>query len=360
MAEEQAKEQNTMVANALKAILKRECESGIYPLLRHWINGPQTGAVDELWMPDHPMDIKNTTWTAVVERQAIFEALLANGEQHISQALHTPFASGPVADLLGPFEFNEYLQQILHGKFDINSITDDIQLQSIIKAMSHSDPNNPIMSDSELMIEKLKQGFSYVKESTLSNPEGLHHGIWKSLIKDEDAFEPYALMMIFAFKYGKPPDIWTNSHQIILGKDKPSKPIKINQIRHIQLVCAAMNMGCHIIWGHEMLQRAVQQGLVSPYQFGGINGSMAISCILLMQTSYYVIQLMRLTTIIFDNDVKAAYDRMIPLQCMILLARAGVKDPAIQMKLTALKWMKYFVKTAYGASKEYFTNTFLR
>jgi hypothetical protein len=31
-------------------------------------------------MPDHPMDIENTTWTAVVEWQAIFEALLANRE----------------------------------------------------------------------------------------------------------------------------------------------------------------------------------------------------------------------------------------------------------------------------------------
>jgi hypothetical protein len=49
------------------------------------------------------MDIKNITWTAVVEQQAIFEALLANREQHFSQALHTPFASGSVADLLGPF-----------------------------------------------------------------------------------------------------------------------------------------------------------------------------------------------------------------------------------------------------------------
>jgi hypothetical protein len=121
-----------------------------------------------------------------------------------------------------------------------------------------------------------------------------------------------------------------------------------------------MNMGCHIIWGHEMLQRAVRQGLVSPYQFGGINGCMAISCVLLKRTSYDIIRLMRLTAIIFDNDAKAAYDRMIPLQCMILLARASVKEPAIQMKLTALKRMKYFVKTAYDASKEYFTNTFLR
>jgi hypothetical protein len=29
------------------------------------------------------------------------------GEEHFSQASHTPFASGPVADILGPFEFNE-------------------------------------------------------------------------------------------------------------------------------------------------------------------------------------------------------------------------------------------------------------
>jgi hypothetical protein len=67
-------------------------------------------------------------WTALVERQAIFEALLAHGEQHFSQATHTPFASGPVADLLGPFEFNEYLQQILRSEFGIDLISDDIQL----------------------------------------------------------------------------------------------------------------------------------------------------------------------------------------------------------------------------------------
>jgi hypothetical protein len=167
-------------------------------------------------------------------------------------------------------------------------------------------------------------------------------------------------MIIFAFKYGKPPDVWTNSHQIILDKDEPGKPIKINQIRCIQLVCAAMNMGCHIIWGHEMLQQAVRQGLVSPYQFGGINGCMAISCVLLKRTSYDIIRLMQLIVIIFDNDVKAAYNGMIPSQCMILSAQAGMKELAIQMKLTVLKWMKYFVKTAYGASKESFTNTFLQ
>jgi hypothetical protein len=69
-----------------------------------------------------------------------------------------------------------------------------------------------------------------------------------------------------------------------------------------------------------MLKRAVQKGLVSPYQFGGINGRMAISCVLLQQTSYDIIRLMQLMAIIFDNNAKAAYDCMIPSQCMILSA----------------------------------------
>jgi hypothetical protein len=87
---------------------------------------------------------------------------------------------------------------------------------------------------------------------------------------------------------------------------------------------------------------------------------MAISSVLLKQTSYDIIHLMRLTAIIFDNNAKVAYDHMIPSQCMILAARAGVSPSAIQMKLTVLKRMKYFVKTAYRALQDYFQNTFLR
>jgi hypothetical protein len=69
---------------------------------------------------------------------------------------------------------------------------------------------------------------------------------------------------------------------------------------------------------------------------------------------------MRLVAIIFDNDATAAYNRMIPSQCMIVSARAGVNENAIKLKLTALQQMKYYVKTAYGTSSEYFCNTILR
>jgi hypothetical protein len=69
---------------------------------------------------------------------------------------------------------------------------------------------------------------------------------------------------------------------------------------------------------------------------------------------------MHLVAVIFNNDATTAYDSMIPSQCMIVSARAGVNENAIRLKLMALQQMKYYMKTAYGTSSEYFCNTILR
>jgi hypothetical protein len=74
---------NTTTANALKAFLKQERDAGIFPLLRQWINGPQNRSLDELLTPDDPLDIENTTWTALVEKQAIFEAHVSKNPGHL-------------------------------------------------------------------------------------------------------------------------------------------------------------------------------------------------------------------------------------------------------------------------------------
>jgi hypothetical protein len=93
--------------------------------------------------------------------------------------------------------------------------------------MSHSDPQNPISSNSELTTEKLCIGFNFIPESTSSGADCFHHGIWKTLIKDDKAFNPYAVINLFAFKFGQPPEAWTTSHQVLLGKDDLGEPIKI-------------------------------------------------------------------------------------------------------------------------------------
>jgi len=159
------------------------------------------------------------TWTEVVEATAIWEALLHDGREHFSQASDTPFAMGPVANLIGPYDFNEHSQAILNGTFDIDSITEDINLRDVVKAMRYENPDDPPEIDCTITIEQLQKGFRDASESTASSPSGLHYGHWKSLLHDDDLFLPFGLMIIFAGKFGVPPAEWEEAVKPIAEKD---------------------------------------------------------------------------------------------------------------------------------------------
>jgi len=80
-------------------------------------------ALNKLCTSDNPQDLDNTTWTAIAEAQAIWEPLISQGKEHFFQASDTPFLSGPIANLIGLFKFNNYSEQILDGTFDTDLIT---------------------------------------------------------------------------------------------------------------------------------------------------------------------------------------------------------------------------------------------
>ena len=40
------------------------------------------GSIDELWTPNNPFNLDNMTWSALIEKEVIFEALINNGKQH--------------------------------------------------------------------------------------------------------------------------------------------------------------------------------------------------------------------------------------------------------------------------------------
>ncbi len=67
-------------------------------------------------------------------------------------------------------------------------------------------------------------------------------------------------------------------------------------------------------------------------------------------------QLMQTSAVIFDNDQTAAYDQMIPSQCMILSAWEGVNEAAIETQLAVLHNCEYRVKSAHGISPDSFQN----
>jgi len=134
--EEYARVNNTTKEKVVKAILEREQRSQVFRKLGYHIGGKVYNPLTRVLVPDDPTNIQNTSWTAIVEAEGIWEALLQHGKEHFTQANDTPFVAGPIADYIGPFEFNECSKQILAGTFDVERIVDDIEVRDIVKAMS--------------------------------------------------------------------------------------------------------------------------------------------------------------------------------------------------------------------------------
>jgi len=354
-AEEYAKANNTTKEKVVNAILEREQRSQVFRKLGYHIGGKVYNPLTKVLVPDDPTDPQNTSWTAIVEAEGIWEALLQHGKEHFSQAKDTPFVAGPIADHIGPFEFNECSKQILAGTFDVDSIVDNVDVRDIVKAMSYDNPSQPTKFDCTLTLDQLKDGFKRVNESTASSPTGMHYGIWKTLLKSEKLFRPYGNMIAFAFQWGVPPKQWEYLIQPIIEKD-PGSP-KVTRLQRISLVDAAMNMGFRIIFGHRMMKAATKNGSISEYQFGARSGHMAIGAVLLKRLSYDMARLTRSVLVAFDNDAQACYDRMIPSVSMHLAVREGVEENAAQVQLKLSKKMKYKMKSAFGVSPGHITST---
>ena len=355
LAQEYSEQQNVAKEKVIREMTARERRAGVFRKIGHHIGGKTTNPLTNVLVPDDPTDIDNTTWTSIVESEAIWEALLQHGRHHFSQADQTPFVAGPIAEFIGPYEFNEYSEQILQGTFDVDAITNNIEVRDIVKAMRYEDPTSPAEFNCNLTMEQLKTGFRNAKESTASSPTGLHYGIWKSLLHDDDLFKPFGSMIQFAFQWGVPPKQWECIVQPLLEKD-PGDP-KVTRLRRISLVDSAMNMGFRIIYGHRMMKAAERNSSFDPNQHGARNGHMGIGAVLEKRLSYDMARLLRAALVAFDCDATACYDRMIPSICMNLARREGVTENANKAHLKLAKEMKYKVKTAYGVSPESFSNT---
>ena len=151
------------------------------------------------------------------------------------------------------------------------------------------------------------------------------------LRKDEDTFEPFAMMISFAFRWGVSPMAWETMVQPVLEKDKGSP--KITQLQWIVLLDAGMNMGFWTIFGHQMMKMASKMGVLSNYQFGARSGHMAIGCVLVKCLLYDMARLLCALMCMFNCDAHACYNRMIPSQCLTQGAQIGVHEGPIKLHL---------------------------
>jgi hypothetical protein len=263
--------------------------------------------LDRILTPDDPTDLHNTTWSAVIETQALFEVLTTAGQAHFGQAANTPFVTGPIAAKLGPFADNKYCDAILNGTFDFTDIEVITEVKDIVHGMRYPDPSQPTETiDITITMETFSDAVKHTRERTSSSPSGRHYGHYRALLRDEQLIGAIAALANYCFLWGRTLPRWEKVTQPMIPKD-PGTP-RVTRIRRITLVEADLNVCLSEIFGRRLMNNAEKHGLLHSAQFGSRRGKMAISAVLLKRLSYDIIRQTRMDACIFDNDASACYD----------------------------------------------------
>jgi hypothetical protein len=353
-AQHLADTQNMTKSAAVNQLLRAERQCTMFRRLRKWIKGAEHITLDRILVPDDP-DTADTTWTSVVEAQALYEVLLADGQRHFNQAAPTPFVTGPIAAKFGPFDDNDYCDDILNGTFEFADMSNDLEVSDLIHGMRHLDPMNPTTTlDPTITPEDFASMVKHSCERTSSSPSGRHYGHYRALLRAPDTLGVIAAVADFCFAWGVSLTRWEKVTHTLIPKE-PGTP-KINRIRRITLIEADLNMCLSEIFGRRMMDSAETHGLLHKAQYGSRRGKMAISAVLLKRLSYDIIRQTRMDACVVDNDAAACYDRIIPSIAMIKSRRAGVPRSAAQVFLSLLFRMEYYVRTAYGTSSTAYSN----
>jgi hypothetical protein len=276
---------NITKADALRQLVAAERSSSIFKRLGIWFKGTEFTTLDRMLVPDNPNDIPNTTWTSVIEAQALYEVLTKDCEQHFQQAASTPFVTGPVADRIGPFEDNDYCDAVLNGTFDFDGMADVIEIHDFIKGMQYPDPTTPTpLIDATIDDESLISAIAHTRKRTSSSPSGRHYGHYRTLLQSPLILGLIASLADFCFRWGVTMTRWNKVIQPQLPKDNGTP--RLNRIRRITLIEADLNMSLSILFGRRMMDNAEYYQLLHPHQYGSRKGCMSISAVLLKRLSY--------------------------------------------------------------------------
>jgi hypothetical protein len=78
-------------AAARHQLISAEQSSSIFKRLGIWFKGKEYTSMDRMLVPEDPDDLKNTTWSSVIEAQALFEVITKDCQKYFQQAEETPF-----------------------------------------------------------------------------------------------------------------------------------------------------------------------------------------------------------------------------------------------------------------------------
>lgn len=192
------------------------------------------------------------------------------------------------------------------------------------------------------------------REETSSSESGLHFGHYIAGADSELISYCHALLAWMALQKGYSPSRWERALSCML--EKIAGCSLVEKMRAILLMEADFNFMNKMIVGDRLLNNARQHGFMAEEIFSE-QGRTAEDGSLAKVLFYDIIRQFRIPGAIASIDAANCYDSIAHAIASMIFQAFGLPVNAVKSMLGAIQEMKYFLRTAYGDSKNFANST---
>ncbi len=212
---------------------------------------------------------RRPTWKKVTKPEEMEDWFFRRNKAH-HQQVHQDGSfptTEPFAKLIGEHGTSHFVEELLAGKIDIDTLDFPIHVKDWLKTLRKEkvdkelDPLPNYVSPLEF-----QSAFKEVDEMTSSSPSGLHYTLWKAIAEKEDFTKYLSVMMSLPFMYGFTNKRWETAIEVMLEKKRGVR--RIHLMRIIALVEADFNTALKIMYARKLMWQA-ERSDISSDQWGG-------------------------------------------------------------------------------------------
>lgn len=209
-------------------------------------------------------------------------------------------------------------------------------------------PKNSV--DTTIKREEWQERWKRAKEETSSSESGLHFSHYKAGAECEYISHLHALITSISLRRGLALDRWSRGLSVML--EKMFGCTLVSKLRSILLMEADFNFANKTVYGMRMLDNVRKHGFM-PEEIFSEKNRMANDGSLAKTLLYDIGRQLRVPFALSSVDAANCYDSIAHAIASLIFQAFGVPEEAVQSMLETIQDMKFFLRTAFGDSKEF-------
>ncbi len=198
--------------------------------------------------------------------------------------------------------------------------------------------------------EQWKRYWAIVNEETLSSESGLHFGHYIVGCRSNIVAHYHATRVSVILTHTVQLEWWSCGLSVML--EKTLGVTLVSKLQAILLMEADFNASNKIIYGVRMMKNARNHQLMPEEVFSKKN-RMADDGTLTKTLFYDVTRQARVPAVIASFDTSNCYDRIVHAMALLVFQAFGVPAFAIDLMLSTIENMKFFLRTGFGNSTKF-------